>query len=163
MEKRWYTTPVNCVSCQEEFLRHQYNQTKCIICLSKEDRRFSYQKMLKTCKGCAKEFVRSSPTQIYCTSQCQQDNSYLLTRYGITKLDYEHMLEEQGRVCAICLRDDSQVKTRMHMRLVVDHCHTTGKVRGLLCHRCNQGLGLFDDNPEALLQAVEYLSESQKV
>lgn len=163
MEEKWYNTPTDCAGCSEPFIRHQYNQTKCIFCLRKEDRRFSYEKMLKICKGCEKEYVRSSPTQTYCTPQCRQDNAYLLMAYGITKLDYEHLMDAQGRVCAICKRDDSQVKTRMHIRLVVDHCHTSGNVRGLLCHRCNQALGLFDDDPEALREAINYLSEPRKV
>lgn len=163
MEEKWYNTPIDCKSCGSEFIRHQYNQTKCIFCLRKEDSRFSFDKLTKICKGCEKEFVRNSPQQSFCTEQCRQDNAYLQSRYGITKSDYERMLDAQNRVCLICERDDSQVRTRMHLRLVVDHCHTTGEVRGLLCHKCNQALGLLEDSVNSIQNALDYLGRFEKV
>jgi hypothetical protein len=78
-------------------------------------------------------------------------------RYGVTA-DHRALLEEQqGGVCAICsLRPDSK-------ELSVDHCHETGRVRGLLCHYCNLAIGLFRDRQELLLAAAAYLStESSK-
>lgn len=80
-------------------------------------------------------------------------NSNLQRNYGITLEDYDDMLLDQKGVCAICGTDDPKGKGRFH----VDHCHTTGKVRGLLCHHCNVGLGHFEDNIERLLDAIEYL------
>jgi recombination endonuclease VII len=63
---------------------------------------------------------------------------YLKYRYGLSKEDYERMLDEQGGVCAICgSAPDKQ-------RLSVDHNHGTGKVRGLLCHKCNLALGVIE-------------------
>lgn len=160
-DRKWYELPRECKSCKEEFIAFQYNQGKCIFCLRKEDRRFSLEKVIKECNGCAKEFVRRSMTQTYCTNQCKEDNSYLLRTYGITKQEYEHMLDTQGNVCIICRKGNEEVKTRMHLRLVVDHCHNTNKVRGLLCHRCNQALGLFYDDPGSLRRAADYIEESE--
>lgn len=74
----------------------------------------------------------------------------LKARFGITATDYENMLEAQGYACAACREPE---KARGGMRLAVDHCHTTGKVRGLLCNRCNMTLGRFRDSP-GLLQAL---------
>lgn len=74
----------------------------------------------------------------------------LMANYGITPQDYDHMAAVQGHACAIC----RQVLAR---RLSVDHCHTTGRIRGLLCHKCNQGLGYFQDDPGLLDRAKEYL------
>ena len=88
--------------------------------------------------------------------------SKLKNIYGITVDDYYKMLENQGGGCAICgTRVPSQrarkyAKTEMFF---VDHCHSTGKVRGLLCSRCNRGLGYFDDNPSRLEMAAAYLKE----
>lgn len=65
------------------------------------------------------------------------------------------MLATADGLCTICSRPP--VKT-----LVVDHCHTTNKVRGILCEKCNQTLGLMDDKIEYLLNAVKYLEESTK-
>lgn len=75
-------------------------------------------------------------------------------RYGIEYEDYMRMLEEQNAVCAICLRPPC-----VQRNLSIDHCHTTGKVRGLLCHKCNMALGKLDDDPETILRAHAYLKK----
>jgi hypothetical protein len=66
------------------------------------------------------------------------------------------MLEEQDNKCAICKSDNLMHRTKWH----VDHCHETGKIRGLLCTLCNVGLGSFKDNKEFLKCAIEYLDGS---
>lgn len=73
----------------------------------------------------------------------------LRSRYGISAEDFDTMAEKQGGECAIC-RDTPE-------KLFVDHCHDTGQVRGLLCNRCNLGLGKFRDDPALLEAALEYL------
>lgn len=74
--------------------------------------------------------------------------------YGLTPEQYAEMLEEQGGVCAICGTDEWPGKgNRPH----VDHDHSTGRVRGILCSHCNHGLGKFRDDPERLRAAAEYL------
>lgn len=70
--------------------------------------------------------------------------------------DYDRLLEQQDERCKICCRLGSEFKRR----LCADHDHRTGVVRGLLCHRCNKALGLFDDNPENLESAAQYLEKS---
>lgn len=71
-------------------------------------------------------------------------------RYGLTPEHYEALLSAQGGRCAIC-------GGRPTGNLHVDHDHNTGKVRGLLCGRCNPALGAFQDSPRILLAAVRYL------
>jgi hypothetical protein len=78
----------------------------------------------------------------------------LVRDYGISIEDYEEMLAEQNGVCLIC---GSKPGTKRSKRLHVDHCHTTGRVRGLLCQKCNHMLGLAGDNPEVLRIAASYL------
>lgn len=78
----------------------------------------------------------------------------LLAQYGLTPADYDRMHEEQNGLCRICLRPEP-VPGRL---LAVDHCHSTGVVRGLLCGDCNRGIGMFKDDPLRLLRAVEYLT-----
>lgn len=75
----------------------------------------------------------------------------LRKQFGIGLDEYTALLDAQHGVCAICSRIDP-VRS-----LAVDHCHTTGKVRGLLCRDCNQGLGLYQDNIERLKRAADYL------
>lgn len=77
--------------------------------------------------------------------------------FGITIADYQAMLVEQNGVCAICDRPETTVRRGRIEPLSVDHCHTTGKVRGLLCAQCNKGLGMFHDKPERIERAVHYL------
>lgn len=73
--------------------------------------------------------------------------------------EYNKMFESQNGRCAIC----NEIETRKSRkegnicRLTIDHCHKTDKVRGLLCHECNTGLGKFKDNIELLLNAMAYL------
>lgn len=73
--------------------------------------------------------------------------------YGITLEQYVDMFANQGGVCAIC---EEECKTKKS--LSVDHDHRTGKVRGLLCNRCNRALGMFQDSPDLLLRAARYVA-----
>jgi hypothetical protein len=80
---------------------------------------------------------------------------HLKHRFGMSLADYDALLALQGGVCAIC-------KKKSKRRLVVDHCHLLNVVRGLLCHKCNLGLGMFDDDPERLRAAAAYLERSRR-
>ena len=81
---------------------------------------------------------------------------HLKSKYGLDESGYQSMLESQGGVCAICGTNDPH--GRKHNRFHVDHCHKTNAVRGLLCSRCNMGIGSFLDNVELLQKAIVYLS-----
>jgi hypothetical protein len=76
--------------------------------------------------------------------------------YGITLDEYKLLLQSQGGVCAICSVAPERI------RLSVDHDHETGKVRGLLCHKCNLGLGYFQDSVSVLDGAASYLVKHGK-
>lgn len=75
-------------------------------------------------------------------------NAALKRNYGITLADYNKLFEEQKGLCGICGKPG---------KLVVDHDHTTGKIRGLLHNNCNRALGFFLDNPTILRKAAEYI------
>ena len=77
----------------------------------------------------------------------------LKKEYGITPEQYDEMLKCQDNRCAICERHQSEFK----IRLAVDHCHHTGKVRGILCSDCNKSLGGFKDGVGMLNKATAYL------
>jgi hypothetical protein len=79
--------------------------------------------------------------------------SYLKRRFGITPEDYDAMLDRQGGVCAICKREP-----RTDISLHVDHDHSTGAVRGLLCFDCNAGIGKFREDVGVLSAAIVYLT-----
>jgi len=79
----------------------------------------------------------------------------LKRKYGISLEEYERLLARQGGACAICRRTSDRM-------LCVDHCHKTGRVRGLLCHKCNAGLGCYDDDPSFLRMAAAYLERCEQ-
>ena len=81
----------------------------------------------------------------------------LKERYNMSLSEYDEMLIRQGGACAICGSTDVKRKNSKHF--LVDHCHSTGRVRGLLCYKCNIGLGAFEDNKVFILSAVKYLEE----
>lgn len=74
--------------------------------------------------------------------------------YGLSEQQYNKQLEAQRGCCAICKKHHTKEKKA----LAVDHCHTTGTIRGLLCWRCNVSIGKFEDNVEILQSAINYLN-----
>lgn len=78
----------------------------------------------------------------------------LMRKFGITPDDYKNMNTKQKGLCKICGRKNESGKI-----LAVDHCHITGKVRGLLCSNCNRGIGLLRDDVKLLEKAIKYLHE----
>jgi hypothetical protein len=88
-------------------------------------------------------------------------NVILRLKYGLTREKYQAMHDAQGGLCAICRKPQVPRKSvegsNGHRELAVDHDHDTGTVRGLLCDRCNRGLGGFKDDLFLLLRAVDYL------
>ena len=73
-------------------------------------------------------------------------------RYGLTPADIQAMREQQGDKCPICCNGLGEGRS-----CCVDHCHKTGRVRQLLCSKCNSGLGMFKENLESMQRAIAYL------
>lgn len=104
-------------------------------------------------KKWAREYKRSDKYQRY------RRNHDFKKKFGITLDDYDKMFESQNGVCSICNQPETfTMKGRTHS-LAVDHCHDTGKIRGLLCRSCNQAIGMLKDNIETLSKAIEYLKK----
>lgn len=82
-------------------------------------------------------------------------NNEMKYHYNVTAEQYQRIAEHQGNVCAICGRPNETTRTK---RLFVDHNHATGRLRALLCHACNAGLGYFRENYTILERAAAYLS-----
>lgn len=119
------------------------------------------------CKACDRERAKESMARSraanpakHAASRARWARNARLREYGLTVEQYDAMLLSQGAVCAIC---GSAEAGGFGGRLPVDHDHTTGEVRGLLCHDCNAGLGRFADDPDRLLAAAAYLLARKNV
>ena len=107
------------------------------------------------CKICTKERV----TRNHKKDPSKKRNQALKRMYSITQEDYDKLLIEQNNCCSICGTDKPGGR---HNYFNVDHCHDTGKVRGLLCKSCNIALGEFKDNVDTLQKAVLYLQKNNR-
>ena len=105
------------------------------------------------CKECTKNRV----TTKYKEDPSLYREQHLKRSYGIGRNEYNVLLKEQNNKCAICKSPEPKGKHNNNY-FPVDHCHTTGKIRGLLCHNCNTALGLVGDNVDTLHKMIEYLS-----
>ncbi len=128
----------------------------CNICLVEKDIDDFYKhphtrdKRQSSCKKCS---VKYHTNRNRTTKYNWRKYQYKYT-YGITVDEYQTMVEQQGGVCLICCQPEK------NKNLSVDHCHKTKKVRGLLCGKCNVGLGYFNDSEEILEAAIIYLKNS---
>jgi hypothetical protein len=110
------------------------------------------------CKPCKKRWRKDWRQKNPEEARSQDFKNDFKKNYGITPEDYWRLFEAQGGRCACC-----GVCSEDHRRgLHVDHDHTSGQVRGLLCTKCNPGLGYFDDSVEKLEMAITYLKKFKK-
>ena len=96
-------------------------------------------------------------------TQMKARERHLQKKFRLSNDDYDAMLASQNGGCAICGTDRCYTNPRSGkpVALSVDHCHDTGKIRGVLCKDCNIGLANFKDNQVLLHKAIAYLMESK--
>lgn len=139
----------------------------CNLTKSLEDfslRKSSSDGLQSKCKVCCAKYRKDNREQIknYLQSKREQNREHYreldrrysrkktLKKYGLTEEQYGQMVGNQEGKCLICFRVPTD-------NLVVDHCHETGIVRGLLCRKCNAAIGALDDSPDLLKRAITYL------
>ena len=154
---------VVCTSCEASKEAQKFSpdkrrkngrQARCKTCCA-DARRAEYRANPELFRERKRDEVRKQPERTRARDRLRwPDRAEVnrLRRYGITPDEYRSLLALQHYVCAICEQACITGK-----RLAVDHCHTSGNNRGLLCGRCNTGLGQFEDNPDRLERAVIYL------
>lgn len=131
---------------------------RCTKCkLEKPQNEFFKDKQKKTgyrpdCKVCNTNAYKkyAKKNRIKC------NNANMKYRTGIDIDKYNILLKKQNNKCKICNLTEKENKKRFS----IDHCHTSGFIRGLLCNKCNQGLGYFKDNIELLTNAIIYLNNN---
>lgn len=127
-----------CVGCKQSLAIDEF---------SKANIKYKYPR----CRPCASKMNHSLASR-------RQENRFF-RKYGITYETYEKMSKNQGNLCAICNNPQIIKHIVRNENLCLDHCHKSGKIRGLLCASCNIGIGHFKDNPEYLIAAAEYLKK----
>ena len=130
---------INCNICDEPLTRNRFRYKICKSCVVKARKTRADERLA--------EKYRAQGFDVDSKNLASKAHR-LKKKYGIDYEVYLKMYEVQKGLCIIC-----ETKTR----LLVDHCHQTGKVRGLLCTHCNSGLGFFRDNKTALKNAIKYL------
>lgn len=125
--------------------RKRYNDRTVEIRKERKKRYLSNPDNLEKSRAYAREYSKKHP-------QIQRER--LFKQYGITAQQYNDFLKSQNYGCAICGKEKNGKKRNF----VIDHNHTTGIVRGLLCTQCNAGLGNYKDSPDLLQKAMNYLT-----
>lgn len=117
------------------------------------------------CRKCVANYYEINKVRIRKVNKLWRDKNKkgrrikdLKNKYNITLEDYNNLFTKENGRCHICNLSESRKGTHGKIkRLSVDHCHKTGKVRGLLCQRCNSVLGYIEDNKNLLKQMIKYL------
>lgn len=105
-----------------------------------------------------KEYMREWHKKARVANLELNTDKHLRKKYGVSLEWYREQLSRQNNVCAICRMPETSVIRGKVIAMPVDHCHSTGRARGLLCTKCNRGLGLFGDSVDNLKSAIKYLS-----
>lgn len=135
-----------CKICNNAKARERYNRNETNSCEKRRESKREYDQ-----RRYAEMIERGEKPK---KNPITAKNSYLLRNYGITYEQYLQLLEKQNHKCAIC---GTQESDRKGGDLVVDHCHRSGKIRGMLCQKCNLMLGNANDLVNTLEQAIIYL------
>lgn len=120
----------------------------------------------RVCLNCEKKFNPTSPFEhrspgqavnsLWCSISCREQESHRRKTYGISSKDFNLLMGIQGNACAICGYSNMSNPAKFPH---IDHCHKTGRVRGILCVKCNTALGQFEDDEGRLINAIYYLRE----
>ena len=144
---------------------------RCVKCHKDKDDREFYRRdtgiLRRECKICAHkrgaEWAKANRDRKNKTSRewAAKNKNYrrikTLIGHGLTQEEYEKLFQKQNGLCAICRNQEDPAYKKKY--LSIDHDHKSGIVRGLLCHKCNIGIGMFEDDPDRMASALKYLKK----
>lgn len=148
---------------------------RCTLCkATKPESEFSQDRafhdgLSRKCKTCSnarssayakanRKALNAKQLARYHANKDRYHDYHLKRHYGMTKGEYALMFEAQGGRCAICGSTNPSTRTK---RLDIDHCHETGRIRGLLCGNCNRGIGYLKHSINVLQSAIKYLGSTK--
>ena len=117
-----------------------------------ETRKENYKQNKQRYKDAAKKWKKNNPESVKISYR-----KTWVRRYGITWDEYVNLYNFQEGKCVLCGMFGKLFAENKRDLLVVDHCHFTKRVRGLLCHSCNTGIGMLKESPEIMMNAISYL------
>jgi hypothetical protein len=156
----WHTGICANDRCGKEFQYKKKGKNRTpVFCSYKCSNSSRTGRFILECVVCGNQFKSKNTLAMTCCQDCKNQRKRdvrLLHKYGLSLADYNQMLTAQAGLCGICgIKPPDKDGV-----LAVDHCHETGKVRGLLCRDCNAGLGLFRNNVLILQHAVRYIRKN---
>lgn len=148
-----------CTKCgakfpQEEKVGKSGRCKKCRAARQREYRAKDREKTNAEHRAYAKLYRKKYPEK----QKAQDYRAHLMKNYSITPEEVDALIAQQEEKCLLCGIPLGLAKRTLYH---IDHCHETGKVRGILCNKCNRGLGFFNDSPAKLRRAILYLSKSE--
>lgn len=167
----------NCRDCKKDIERSLFYknrratdglQTRCIPCDKKRRKLWDCNNPRRSLLRARSYYKKNREKLLAYNSEWAKKNKIrkldkqMQYTHGITLAEYNAMVIYQNGLCLICKRAETAVTANGTIqRLSIDHCHKTGKIRGLLCMACNHGLGNFRDDTQRMLAAIQYLIEHQ--
>jgi hypothetical protein len=137
-----------CPRCQQPFPKSEFGE-------------FGRGKYCADCGAITQKEYRQTYRRARKAKQTREERKteHLWKNFKLSADDYNRMYREQDGLCMVCQKPGAKLwdEVPAHKKLCVDHCHTTGEVRGLLCRKCNSVLGLANDDPKVLMGAINYL------
>lgn len=160
--KERHCTGCNTTKIITEFVKDKYDKSgftyRCKKCRNKASYEWNQNNKDKVKAANLKN--RDKRKQFYNSPEgiISSRKAHLKRIYNLTLDAFDKMLEDQNFKCAVCEGNETHDKHRV---MAVDHCHETGKIRGLLCFKCNSALGNFNDNKQLLINAIKYLEKHE--
>jgi hypothetical protein len=142
-----------------KILQQDLSSKKCVKCSDNLSLEKFYSRLNKKS---GTKYYQSKCIKCFNVYDYNNDKNFKLKKaYGISLQDYNELLTKQNGKCSICGVDNNGYYRKKPRAFAVDHCHTTSKIRGLLCSDCNTGIGLLKDNIDLLNNAIKYLNNSR--
>lgn len=165
-----------CKGCGGEFVPHKFATGKQLFCNVPCGQRFNQRVRLglrgpgpdettRPCRWCEQMFRNPDGRRAFCSEACGKIGKamrQIFANYRLTLEEYRDLYRAQNGVCRVCGLADRSARATNGL-LVVDHCHDSGRVRGLLCSHCNRAIGLLGDSPEILKRAAEYVAADEPI
>lgn len=151
-----------CKNGHDTLVLGRYKRGGCKLCTRARAKRYFYANK-DLCHKRNKNYLLKNADKVslrkimYRKSNLHREDLWKRQGITLTLLEYNEMKQAQKSLCLICKKLESGKQ-----QLNVDHCHKTGRIRGLICHKCNKGLGCFNEDKNILLEAVRYLTPEMK-